>query len=153
MAVIRLKTGEDCFVDDEDFALVSQYAWCRQIARGTEIVYAQSHNAPCHQMHRLIMGARPGQLVDHIDRDGLNNRRSNLRFATKSQNAMNSKRKAQSSTGYKGVIFHRRDGVYTAQIRIDGRRKWLGSFHDPERAYAVYCEAAKKHHGEFARLA
>lgn len=87
--------------------------------------------------------------VDHIDGNRLNNRRSNLRAATRSENARNSGARRNSKSGIKGV--HLRDGRWIAQIGMSGRRVYLGSFATIEAAAAAYAEAAKKYHGEFAR--
>lgn len=106
--------------------------------------------------HRLawfyMTGEWPKGLIDHEDRNGLNNRWTNLREATVSQNKMNGKRYSSNSCGFKGVS-RRTDGRYRARIGVGGKRVHLGNFADPAEAYAAYVAAAPKYHGEFARIA
>src|ERR1043165_3940616 len=90
------------------------------------------------------------ELVDHIDGNGLNNRRSNLRLATYAQSSMNRGRNIKNSSGYKGVDL--KDGKWRAEIQVSRKKVYLGRFSTPEEAYAAYCEAAKKYHGEFANF-
>lgn len=106
-------------------------------------------------MHRLVVGAEPGQQVDHVNRDGLDNRRANLRLATNGQNRANSR--SASASGYKGVYRVPNKGVYRttdkwrAQIRAGGRIIHLGYFGDAETAARAYDAAAREYFGEFAR--
>lgn len=106
-------------------------------------------------MHRVILGRVLGrellrsELVDHIDRDGLNNTRENLRLATRSQNNANRGVGKNNKLGVKGVFKDR--NKFAAQITTNGNRKYLGAFNTIEEAHAAYVEAAKKHHGDFAR--
>lgn len=103
--------------------------------------------------HRLawlyVTGAWPIALVDHRDLDGENNRWSNLREADKSQNGANTGAPRTNKTGFKGVS--RLKARFRANIKIDGRQCWLGSFVTAEEAHAAYCAAAKQRSGEFAR--
>lgn len=104
-------------------------------------------------MHNVI-GKRMGlcsEIVDHEDLDKLNNRRENLRAATKGQN--NSNRDAQSNNvlGLKGVSYKASRGKYYANIKIGTKTKYLGSFNTAEEAAAAYAKAAKEEFGEYAR--
>jgi hypothetical protein len=102
--------------------------------------------------HRLawfyIYGEWPDKDLDHIDRDTHNNRLTNLRPATMSDNLCNSKLRKDNSTGFRGIFRHR--SKFAAQVRKDGVRLCLGTFDTAEEAHAAYCEAARKLHGEFA---
>jgi hypothetical protein len=101
-------------------------------------------------MHRLISGTPAGMETDHIDGDGLNNRRSNLRFATTSENQRNRVASANNTSGgRKGVNFHRYSGRWRASIQLNGKRRHLGYFDTPDQAHAAYCESAVRLHGDF----
>lgn len=100
----------------------------------------------------LTHGVWPSHQIDHINGNPSDNRLRNLRIATQSENNRNCGANKKNTTGYKGVTFHKRDGRYQSQIRINGDRIYLGYFLTAEEAYASYCEAAGKHHGKFARL-
>jgi hypothetical protein len=102
-------------------------------------------------MHRLIMRPMQGAEVDHIDHDGLNNRRSNLRICEHKQNLKNLKRRrAGKSSPYKGVSFEKQTGRWKAQISVDGKNLNLGRFLTEHEAARVYNEAALRLHGEYA---
>lgn len=97
---------------------------------------------------RQIMQPPDGLFVDHINHDTLDNRRRNLRLASRAQNQMNRRTVARALP--KGVRLHR--GRFDAQIKLHGVRHWLGSFDTPEEAHAAYASAAARLHGEFACL-
>lgn len=135
-------------VDDEDFERVSEFSWTtvkhgyvgRRLAKGNML------------LHRFITDAPIGLLVDHINGDKLDNRRSNLRLATQAENLRNRKVHANNRTGYKGVYWHKMARKYAARIAVEKRQIWLGLYEDPADAARAYDEAARKYHGEFARL-
>jgi hypothetical protein len=108
-----------------------------------------------HYGHRLaylfMTGEEPATRIDHINLDTLNNRWSNLRLATAAQNAANSKRRKDNSTGFRGV--YRLKGRFAAKIIVGGKQIHLGTFSDPAEAGAAYHVAAQRYFGEFARAA
>ena len=105
-----------------------------------------------HQLAWLYMTGRWGRpMIDHRDGDPTNNRWSNLRRATASQNAANSRRPRDNSSGYKGVFLCRGSGRWRARVGKGGRKIHLGTFDTPEAAHAAYVVAARKLYGEFAR--
>lgn len=110
------------------------------------------------QIQRVIMARIlsreliEGEFVDHIDRDGLNNRRDNLRVCTFQENLCNKKIYKNNKSGYKGVSYHVRINKYSAEISHKGKQIWLGYFETPKEAYEAYCQSAIKLHGKFARL-
>ncbi len=153
---IPLTQGQVAIVDAADYEALAQYKWCAQWSEGTGTFYA-SRNAKnpaggktTVSMHRQIMGFPGGFLVDHRDGNGVNNRRDNLRLATTAQNIHNRRTSGRSASGYKGVHFFKRTKQWGAYIKTDGRQRWLGIFDTVEAAHAVYVEAAKAVHGEFA---
>jgi hypothetical protein len=105
-----------------------------------------------HQLAWLYVTGRWGRpMIDHRDGDATNNRWSNLRRASASQNGANRGRSRQNSSGYKGVSLCRRSGRWEAYIRKKRRRMHLGTFDTPEAAHDAYVAAARKLFGEFAR--
>lgn len=108
------------------------------------------------RMHRLILGAQPGQMIDHINGNCLDNRRKNLRFCNKSQNGTNSKLPKNSTSGYKGVTYYKRYEQYgtpwMAQIGFNWKHTTIGYFKTPKEAAVAYNKKAKEIHGDFAKL-
>ena len=152
MKEIALTNGGVTIVDDVDYEVLSQSSWYRQKARNTwyACTHATKDGRPTLvRMHTVIL---PGCVtVDHWDGDGLNNRRSNLRPATLSQNQQNSIKPRSNTSGFKGVNFVKRSGRWQANITVDGKARYLGTFDTKEEAARTYDEAAKEFHGEFAR--
>jgi hypothetical protein len=99
---------------------------------------------------KMTTGEDPVDKVDHKDRVPENNRIDNLRDASSSQNKCNETLRKDNTTGYKGV--RRQNGGYVARISINNKRHYLGTFDTAEEAFAVYCEAQKNLHGDFARV-
>jgi len=99
-----------------------------------------------------MTGAWPSSEVDHKDGDTLNDRWSNLRLASRLENSRNRAAQINNKLGVKGVYFDKTLRRYRAQIKGDGRRWHLGLFDSTEEAHVAYCAAAKKYHGEFARI-
>ena len=104
-------------------------------------------------MHREITAAPNGLMVDHINHNGLDNRRANLRFATATQNGWNSRRGANlGSSKYKGVSWDKKAKKWCAILYYKGGRKHLGYFKSEKTAAKIYDKAAKEHRGEYAFL-
>lgn len=156
--IIPLSRGYMALVDAEDFAYLSQFRWFVKISTNTGRPYAWRHTKKVKgrseivYMHRDILGLTKGDGLqgDHRNREQtLDNRRSNLRIATPSQNRMNGSMRADNSTGYRGVSYHAKIKRWVAEISAGNKRQYIGCFTEPETAYAAYCEAAKALHGEF----
>lgn len=104
-------------------------------------------------MHRVILATPPGMETDHKNQDKLDNRKENLRVCSKAENMRNRKRNKNCKSGVKGVSFHKMANAWIAQIVVDGRKTHLGTFKSIRAAAESYAKAAKKHYGEFHRLA
>ena len=106
-------------------------------------------------MHRHILGLERGdrRTGDHIDHTRtLDNTDENLRIATRLQQNVNQGLTKRNTSGYKGIWWCARERKWVARIQIGRKKIWIGRFDTAEEAYAAYCEAAKKYHGEFANL-
>ena len=138
-------------VDDADYELVSRYRWT--VNEPKRVAYAQtSMRRPRRttiSMHALIMG-QPG--IDHVNLNGLDNRRANLRPATLSQNGANRRSAVGSTSRFKGVSWYSRYGCWTAHIMVNKHARNLGNFADEIEAARAYDVAALAAWGEYARL-
>jgi hypothetical protein len=160
MRQIPLSKGHIALVDDEDYDVLSRFNWCAN-ERYTGTVYAQttirgdSGRKTTLSMHRFLMNPPGKCVVDHIDGDGLNNIRSNLRICEHQDNCANRSHNPHSKSGFFGVYkndYAGHVGRYMAKI-YDGKRLiHLGMFDTPEEAAHARDRAAKKIHGTFARL-
>lgn len=151
MKEIVLSNGMIANVNDEDYGHLSVFRW--RALRSRTGWYAV-RNAPRPErttiyMHRVILRAAPKVQVDHIDGNGLNNRRSNLRLASDCQNKWNRDKPKSNTSGYKGVF--RRDERWAAYIKHNKRRYYLGAYSDPVDAARAYDRKARELHGDFAK--
>lgn len=156
MRYLHLTKGKVAQIDDQDWNKISHLKWSAQ-RRGRlwyAATYVKDDDKNYHPvyLHRFILDAPSGVQVDHIDGNGLNCTRKNLRLASAVQNRRNSKRYANNKTGYKGVMFYKRDHNYRAYIKVGTRQIHLGYYPTPEQAARAYDRAALEHFGEFARL-
>lgn len=148
MRKIQLSQGKYAFVDDKNYKKLSKYKWHAQkfgkywYATRTEVVL----------MHRQIMGLKKGNplLVDHKDRDGLNNQKKNLRSCTKSQHQHTQKRKGTGVSKYRGVSWNKKRKRWQAKIQFQGKTIMIGSFKNEKQAALAYDNKAKELFNEFA---
>ena len=155
VAYIPLTKGYEACIDACDVPLIDGRSWYAQTNGKT--VYAvssaqlSSGKKTLILLHRIISRATPEIEVDHIDGDGLNNRSSNLRNATRAENAQNRGMHSNNTSGYKGVRFCKDRNRWRAEIYLNGKAKNLGHYDTAESAAAAYREAASIFHGEFSR--
>ena len=153
---IHLTEGKFAIVDPQDFYKFNNFEWCLKEER--KCFYAVRFNNRCGKnstivsMHRLIMNPTDGLLVDHKNRDGLDNRRENLRIATHSQNECNKLQKKNTSSQFMGVSFDKHRGKWSSSIGFELKKIWLGRFDSEIDAAKAYDATAKKYFGEFARF-
>lgn len=160
MKTITLTQNKVALVNSSDYGWLCRYKW--RAARGRGSVWYAIRNVVMVSrgrrtlgIHRSIMGFGFGckKQVDHIDGDGLNNQRVNLRVCTRSQNNRNREKTSRATTSkYKGVSHHKRNKKWCARIRTGSNLKHLGSFSSEKAAAHAYNEAAIEYFGEFARL-
>lgn len=155
MKTIQLTQGKVALVDDEDYEFLNKFKWCATVNKAGNwyaVRYSNGISKPI-KMHRFIMDAEGRwNLVDHKDRDSLNNQKNNLRFCTHSQNMRNRASQKNSSSKYLGVGWHIVRRRWVASIRINGKKTILGRFKDEKDAAVEYNKVALKYHGEFANL-
>jgi hypothetical protein len=140
-------------VDDEDYEFLSKFNWRYQKSATTIHAYATIDSVVV-SMHSLILPSPSIDLTpDHINNNGLDNQRHNLRLATRSQQAQNSrKRQGCTVSTYKGVYFREERSKWGAKITIKGKRVYLGLFETEKLAAQAYNRAAMEFYGEFAKL-
>lgn len=154
IACVPLTRGYEAVIDVDDVSLVEGCNWSARVTPRSVYAARADYSGPERRtiyLHRTLMGEPEGLEVDHRDGDGLNNRRANLREATRSQNQHNRRIRTDISSGFKGVYWNKRGQKWRAFIRINGKEKHLGYFTTPEEAHAAYCAASDKYHGEFGR--
>lgn len=156
MKIITLSKGHECLVDDEDYERISKFKW--RSVKGNAGIYARrtphktlDRTSSTQQMHREIIGAKKGQIVDHINRNTLDNRRENLRLCTNGQNRANSKTTmGVRGSNYRGV--YKRGSKFRTQLRYNNKLYSIGTFNSEKEAAIAYNVAALNFHGEFATL-
>lgn len=150
MKEISLTKDLVAFVDDEDFEALSRFKWYEDNGYAVRKPPMENGIRGCNlRMHCEILGRF---LVDHIDGNGLNNQRHNLRPATVSQNGANRRKHRFGLSQFKGVCWHKRDKKWLAYIQVARKRMHIGSFDSELDAAKAYNFAATAAFGEFACL-
>jgi len=151
--LVPLTKGLEALVSPQDFDMVREFKWCA--TRGGRTSYASRQVRSSDGkwsvglMHRLIMAPPQGLLVDHINGNGLDNRRENLRLCSHAENIRNQQSRLGTSSRFKGVWMH--SGKWAAMIEHNGDKINLGRFDCEERAARQYDRAARVFFGRFAR--
>lgn len=168
MKEIKLTQGMVALVDDEDFERINAVSWytirCSK-GSGYMVRYYAVRNFRVRPgrhpkgrqnriwMHHLLLEKIPGYEIDHIDGNGLNNCKNNLRYVTHSENLMNGRKTTiNKSSKFKGVSWCEKDKRWDSRIRREGHQFFLGHFNSEEEAAKVYDEAAKELFEDKARL-
>ena len=155
---LRLAQPKYALIDERDYERFSKYQWTtKKDGKNFYIIryYKDKHNGKNRmmRMHHEIIKPGEGMVIDHINKNGIDNRRENLRQATYAQNICNRNKISTPTTSrHKGVYFDRTAKKFRAQICINRRKKHLGYFLNETEAAKAYDKAAKKLHKEFASL-
>lgn len=147
MKLIPLTQGKFAKVDDEDYEWLMQWKW-----HFNNRYAMRWQNYKKLRMHREIMKVSDDLEIDHIDNDGLNNCKNNLRICTTAQNSRNRVRAINNTSGYKGVTWHKRGKKWQAYIKLNGKSIYIGFYNTAEEAADAYDFMAKQYYGEYANL-
>lgn len=157
MREVALTQGKVAFVDNEDYEKLVQYNWCAKKHRNT--FYAIRHiwingKRTTQGMHREILGLTNGDraIIDHRDRNGINNQRYNLRDVSASINSFNRKKAINNSSGYRGVSWNKPTKKWITSYTYNKKRKHIGLFNDPIKAALAYDSAVLAYRGKDAVL-
>jgi hypothetical protein len=148
-------TAYKILVSPEDEHFLSEYTWRAEPDKRTFYAVATTRGGGKRttiRLHRLIVEARPGQQIDHVNGNGLDCRRENLRLCSTRQNCHNKRHKLNGTSRFKGVSWSKRSQLWQAQININGKPTHLGFFTNETAAAMSYDSFALEHFGAFALL-
>lgn len=149
MQYIQLTQDNRAMVDDNLFDWLNQWKWYYKKGYAVRNEYGKN----THQtigMHAVINQTPTGNSTDHINGDKLDNRAVNLRTCNSAENGWNRKRQKNNTSGHKGIYWHKRDKRWRVQIRVDGKKKFIGNFMEIDDAVIARDVAVLKYHGVFA---
>lgn len=155
MVEIKLTQGLTAVIDKEDADIAAQYKWYASKAKNNWYALSSLRDEGGGQhnfsLHRLLTGAKSGEIVDHINGNGLDNRRCNLRKCSTVENGRNRVKLASHNTsGVTGVHFNKRIKRWTVSVAVNGRRKHIGCYADKEEAITARRFAELSYYGVFA---
>lgn len=153
---IELTQDKVALVDDSDYEKLNNVKWhahCQLKKNNRQTCYAErvtidptSKKRTTHHMHRVIMKPSSNQVVDHINGDGLDNRKENLRVVTNRVNLLN--RHHEKSSKYPGLCWDKSLNTWKIHLTVNGKQKYIGCGKDEDKAFEKYKKAVKKYHGE-----
>ena len=147
--MIQLTQGKSTLVDEDDYERFKDLKFYAVNYKGWW--YAKT-TTPHRYLHRLILNVKNNEYVDHINGDGLDNRRCNLRTATNSQNQMNSKKPSGGTSRYKGVNWNKEDNCWYSRITANKKSIFLGCYFSEIDSAKIYDKMATELFGEYAKL-
>lgn len=148
--LIPLTQGKHAIVDEDDYSLLNQRKWHAITTDNGGSFYAVGwHEGRKIRMHRFLLGAKPSEIVDHVNGNGLDNRRANIRITDNYGNTRNRRQRSVMASKYKGVC-RRPRGRWAATIRIDGKQRSIGEYASELEAALAYDAAALHYYGEYA---
>lgn len=150
MKLIKLgKSNKFAIVDDKDFEYLNQFKWHFHSGYAARNKW-ENKKFTTIRLHRLLINCPKGKEIDHINKNKLDNRKSNLRICTRSENIANRTKNKNNTTGFKGVTYLKANKTFMAQISINGKKIYLGYFVNPLLAHKVYIKKSKELYGNFA---
>jgi hypothetical protein len=144
MSRLKLSDGGETIVDTSDYKFLSQWKW-RKNSQG----YVRRSIPNGEFLHRVLLNAPADKLVDHINRNPLDNRKSNLRLCTASENNVNQKRRKDNKSGHRGVSWYSTPKKWAADIKYNDKRHFIGLFSHIEEAIGARLTAELEYFGEF----
>lgn len=150
---LRSRNSVDKFiiVDDEDYEFLNKFKWSISGSNGSN--YAATYYKGKHfRLHRIILNAPKNLVVDHINHDKLDNRKSNLRICSRTQNNWNTKKNINNKSGFKGVYFNKENKKWRVAITMNGERIHVGYFLDKIEAAMAYDKVISRYRKQFAYL-
>lgn len=144
---IKITQGKYAIVDAEDYDRLATHKWQYKPGPNTgyarRSIYVDGVKKSVH-MHSCILDCPKGLFIDHINRNGLDNRKKNLRVVTRSQNQLNSNMRSYNTSGYRGVTFNKREDIWRAQIVISKKYICIGKSNDKMEAVKMYKDFISK---------
>jgi hypothetical protein len=147
--IIKLTKGLEAIIDDDDYEYISRFKWSSD-SDGYAVRTFQRHKKI--SMHRVINCTPVGMETDHINRNKLDNRKCNLRTCTNLENQLNKPIQKNNKSGYKGVCFCKRYGLWQAYMSINHSIKWLGYFDNPIKAAKEFDKNMREVYGNLVYL-
>lgn len=142
---IPLTKGQIAIIDLDDYELINKYTWCAKVAGRTYYAmtstYNKNYKSIFSSMHRVILNPKKNEVVDHLNGNGLDNRKCNLRICSQQENLFNQQLRVDNTSGYKGVTWDKSNNKWLSQIQINKKNIKLGRFLNIEDAIKARKEA------------